>query len=158
MNKVTSLQETQLDNQKMNKLPFPEYAEPYVIPKKAVESSIFEREQPVQAPKHSKTYKGLDFGTNVASKGINLKWPAALQPFFHIETCTFCEKHQQSTRHKIGHYDEVARDLRQKIENEIPELQGYTKYQASPIQINTFNRLILLHDAVWVGKNQLRTW
>lgn len=35
MNKVTSLQETQLENQKMNKLPFPEYAEPYVIPRKS---------------------------------------------------------------------------------------------------------------------------
>ena len=32
MNKVTTLQEQQLANQKMRKLQFPEYAEPYVIP------------------------------------------------------------------------------------------------------------------------------
>lgn len=32
LNKVTSIQEKQLDNQKMAKLNFPEYAWPYVLP------------------------------------------------------------------------------------------------------------------------------
>ena len=35
LNKVTTLQEMELDNQKMSKLKFPEYAESYVIPRKS---------------------------------------------------------------------------------------------------------------------------
>ena len=37
INKVTSIQETQLKNQKMDKLSFPEYAWPYIIPRKSEE-------------------------------------------------------------------------------------------------------------------------
>ena len=37
MNKVTSIQEAQLANQKMGKLSFPEYAWPYIIPHRTEE-------------------------------------------------------------------------------------------------------------------------
>jgi|TARA_B110000285_G_C15052380_1_gene577700 hypothetical protein len=37
INKVSSIQETQLKNQKMDKLSFPEYAFPYIIPRKTEE-------------------------------------------------------------------------------------------------------------------------
>jgi hypothetical protein len=37
MNKVTSIQETQLSNEKMAKLSFPEYAWPYIIPRRTEE-------------------------------------------------------------------------------------------------------------------------
>jgi hypothetical protein len=37
LNKVTTLQETQIKNQKMGKLTFPEYAEPYIMEKKTEE-------------------------------------------------------------------------------------------------------------------------
>jgi hypothetical protein len=37
MNKVTTLQEKQINNCKMNKLEFPEYALPYIIHKKSEE-------------------------------------------------------------------------------------------------------------------------
>jgi hypothetical protein len=37
LNKVTSIQEGQLNNQKMGKLQFPEYAWPYIIPHRTEE-------------------------------------------------------------------------------------------------------------------------
>lgn len=40
MNKVTSIQETQLANEKMAGLDFPEYADPYIIPRKTEEEMM----------------------------------------------------------------------------------------------------------------------
>ena len=67
---------------------------PYVPKPAQPDKPIIVDKEPKQSQsKLSKTYKGLHFGKGTDSSGINLKWPFALQPFFHIETCTFCEKH-----------------------------------------------------------------